>query len=79
LIAPKEGGPLSDDEIINLDFFENFNEKMEDVADDVTNVEEGNLLILNEFKEIEELMDDGLEFFVQKEGLHQIVNLFFEK
>ncbi len=79
MIAPKEGGPLSDDEIINLDFFENFNEKMEDVADDVTNVEEGNLLILNEFKEIEELMDDGLEFFVQKEGLHQIVNLFFEK
>ncbi len=24
-------------------------------------------------------MDDGLELFVQKEGLHQIVNLIFEK
>ncbi len=35
--------------------------------------------MLNEFKEIEELMDDGLELFVQKEGLHQIVNLIFEK
>jgi hypothetical protein len=39
LIAPKEGGPLSDDEIINLDFLDNSNEEMEDVADDVTNVE----------------------------------------
>jgi hypothetical protein len=79
LIAPKEGGPLSDDEIINLDFFDNFNEEMEDVANDVIDVEKGNLFLLNEFKEIEELMDDGLELFVQKEGLHQIMNLIFER
>jgi hypothetical protein len=75
LITPKEGGPLSNDKIINLDFFNKFNEEMEDV----TNVEEGNLFLLNEFKEIEELMDDGLEFFVQKERLHQIVNLILKK
>ncbi len=75
MITPKRGGPLSDDEIINLDLFDNFNEEMENMTD----VEEGNLFLLNEFKEIEELMDDRLEFFVQKEKLHQIVNLIFEK
>lgn len=30
--------------------------------EDMIDVEEGNFFLLNEFKEIEELMDDGLEF-----------------
>ncbi len=41
---------------------------METMADDVANVEESNLFLLDESKEVEELMDDGLNFLCNKNG-----------
>jgi len=37
------------------------------------------LLLPNISNEVKELMDNGLDLFVQNESPHQIMNLFFEK
>jgi hypothetical protein len=67
LTATKEDSLLSNDEI-NFESSNNSNEKMETMADDVANVEESNLFLLDESKEVEELMDDGLNFLCNKNG-----------
>jgi hypothetical protein len=65
---------LSDDEY-EFDFFEDFNENVINVVDD----EQNDLFLPNNVREEEDLMDNGFENFVEKEGPNQVMHLILEK
>ncbi len=65
---------MSDDEY-EFDFFEDFNENVINVVDD----EQNDLFLPNNVREEEDLMDNGFENFVEKEGPNQVMHLILEK
>lgn len=70
----EEKHALSDEED-HSDFFNDSDEDMEELADD----EQEKLFLHMNTSSLEDVVDNGLETFVQKEGPNQIMNLILKE